>query len=143
MSLVTNIESLIPQRPPFVMISELVYSEGNETRSKFVVESDNIFLNKDRLLEPALVENIAQTAAARAGWLALNENKPVAIGYIGAIQQLEIFDLPVKGDTLETEIRVMNQVFNVTFISGKLCCNGRLLATCEMKIFISNNNNKQ
>ncbi|HTF29595.1 MAG TPA: hypothetical protein VK625_12170 [Flavitalea sp.] len=137
MSLVTNIESIIPQRPPFVMISELVYCEGEETRSKFFVEADNIFLKEEKLMEPALVENIAQTAAARAGWLALNENRPVAIGYIGAIQQLEIFDLPVKGDTLDTEIRVMNQVFNVTLISGKLSCKGRLLATCEMKIFIS------
>jgi len=137
MSLVTNIESIIPQRPPFVMISELVYCEDEDTRSKFFVEADNIFLKEDRLLEPALVENIAQTAAARAGWLALNENRPVTLGYIGAIQQLEIFDLPVKGDILDTEIKVMNQVFNVTLISGKLSCQGRLLATCEMKIFIS------
>lgn len=137
MSLVTNIESIIPQRPPFVMISELVYCDDEDTRSKFFVEADNIFLKEEKLMEPALVENIAQTAAARAGWLALNENRPVAIGYIGAIQQLEIFDLPAKGDTLDTEIRVMNQVFNVTLISGKLSCKGRLLATCEMKIFIS------
>ena len=137
MSLVNNIESIIPQRPPFVMISELVYCEDEDTRSKFFVEADNIFLKEDRLMEPALVENIAQTAAARAGWLALNENRPVALGYIGAIQQLEIFDLPVKGDILDTEIKVMNQVFNVTLISGKLSCEGRLLATCEMKIFIS------
>lgn len=137
MSLVSNIESLIPQRAPFIMINDLVYSEGDDTRSTFLVKSDNIFLEDGRLREPALVENIAQTAAARAGWIALNESQPVTIGYIGAIQQLEIFDLPLEGDTLDTEIKVMNQVFNVSLISGKLSCRGRLLATCEMKIFIS------
>ncbi|RYY30885.1 MAG: 3-hydroxyacyl-ACP dehydratase [Chitinophagaceae bacterium] len=137
MSLVDNIESLIPQRWPFKMISELEYCEGDTTRSSFTVAADNIFVVNGRMREPALVENIAQTAAARAGWLARQENRPVTLGYIGAIQKLEIFGLPEIGDTVSTEIKVLNQVFDVTLVAGKLSCKGKVMASCEMKIFIT------
>jgi len=137
MSLVENIETLIPQRAPFVMIGELIRSAGEESVSGFEVKADNIFVKDNRLLEAALVENIAQTAAARAGYIAMCEKRAVSIGYIGAIQNLEIFDLPVVGDVLETEVRVLNQVFDVSVIAGKLSCKGQLLASCEMKIFIT------
>ena len=137
MSLVDNIESLIPQRWPFIMINELEYCEGDTTRSSFTVGPDNIFVVNGRLREPALVENIAQTAAARAGWLACRENRPVTLGYIGAIQKLEIFGLPATGDLVSTEIKVLNQVFDVTLVAGTLSCNGEVMASCEMKIFIT------
>jgi 3-hydroxymyristoyl/3-hydroxydecanoyl-(acyl carrier protein) dehydratase len=134
---IPDIQTLIPQRPPFVMISELIECNENDTRSRFTVQADNLFMEGNQLREPALVENIAQTAAARAGYLALLEQRPVTLGYIGAIQQLEIFGLPGTGDSLDTEIKVINQVFDVTVISGKVSCRGKVLATCEMKIFIT------
>ncbi|HTE24295.1 3-hydroxyacyl-ACP dehydratase [Flavitalea sp.] len=137
MSLVKNIETVIPQRMPFVMISELIQSDASTSRSTFEVKADNIFLKENQLQEPALVENIAQTAAARAGYMAIQEQRPVTIGYIGAIQNLEVFDLPFLGDQLDTEIRVMNQVFDVTLIGATVSCEGKRIATCEMKIFIT------
>jgi len=137
MSLVSNIENLIPQRAPFVMISELLECGELTSRTAFEVRADNIFVQDNLLQEPALVENIAQTAAARAGYMAMIENRPVTIGYIGAIQNLEIFDLPEVGDRLETEIRVLNQVFDVTLVAGSLRCQDKLLCSCEMKIFIT------
>lgn len=137
MSLVKNIESVIPQRAPFVMISELVQCDVETSGSSFDVKANNIFLKNGRLQEPALVENIAQTAAARAGYLALKEQRPVTIGYIAAIQNLEVFDLPCLGDRLNTEIRIMNQVFDVTLIGATVSCNGKKMASCEMKIFLT------
>lgn len=131
-----NILSLIPQRPPFVMIDELIESGEDNTRTRFQVRADNIFVEDGKLMEPALVENIAQTAAARAGYITQKENLPVLIGYIGAIKDLQVFDLPKISDTLDTEIIIKTQVFDVTLISGTVSCNGKVLAECEMKIFI-------
>ena len=54
--------------------------------------------------EPGLLENIAQTAAARAGYEAKKENEPVRVGYIGAVKNFEVFDLPGLHDMIETEI---------------------------------------
>jgi predicted hotdog family 3-hydroxylacyl-ACP dehydratase len=134
-----HIESLIPQRPPFVMIDELIYSDEKVSRTRFRVREDNILVENGRLSEAGLLENIAQTAAARAGFFAKNEKGPVRVGYIGAVKNFEVFDLPGIHDTLETEIVISNQVFDVTVINGSIHCNNRLLAACEMKIFITNN----
>ncbi len=133
-----NIESLIPQRAPFVMIDELQYSDGNITRTTLQVRAGNIFVENGFFTEPGLLENIAQTAAARAGHEANKENIPVRVGYIGAVKNFEVLALPAVDDIIETEIIIGNQVFDVSVINGTTRCNGTVIASCEMKIFIKN-----
>lgn len=133
---VNNIESLIPQRSPFVMIDQLTWHDEQVTRTGFLIKNNNILVENGQFCEAGLVENIAQTAAARAGHVAVLENKPVRIGYIGAVKNLLIHALPFVNDQLTTEIKVENQIFDVTLIKGTVYCNERLLAECEMKIFI-------
>ena len=132
-----DILSCIPQRAPFVMVDQLLFSDETVTRSAFLIREDNIFVEYGCIKEPGLVENIAQTAAARAGHISQLENKPVALGYIGAIKNLEIYFLPKTGDQLVTEVTVQNQIFDVTLISGRISCNEKEVAKCEMKIFIN------
>lgn len=133
-----HIESLIPQRPPFVMIDELIAPGGKFSGTRFQIRADNIFAADNRFTEPGLLENIAQTAAARAGFEAKKENAPVRVGYIGAVKNFEVFELPVVGSIIETEIVIGNQVFDVSVIKGTIRCNGKVIAKCEMKIFIKN-----
>ena len=133
-----DILSYIPQRPPFVMVDRVMASDETSTKSSFRIREDNIFVEGGKLKEPGLVENIAQTAAARAGFKALSEGEPVKVGFIGAIRNLQVLGFPEVGSDIETEITVVNQVFDVSVISGKVTCKGMLLAACEMKIFIIN-----
>ena len=135
------IESLIPQRAPFIMVDELVWSDEKGSRSVFRVRKDNIFVENGKLREAGMLENIAQTAAARAGFTAKKDNEPVRVGYIGAVKNFEVFNLPAITDILETVITVTNQVFDVTVVKGSINCNHQLMATCEMKIFIINHKN--
>jgi 3-hydroxymyristoyl/3-hydroxydecanoyl-(acyl carrier protein) dehydratase len=132
-----NILAFIPQRAPFVMVDEILLSSELSTQSKFLVRADNIFVENGLLKEPGLVENIAQTAAARAGYISHMESKPVSVGYIGAIKNLQINSFPKVGDEIITEITIENQIFNVTLIAGKIICNNKILAQCQMKIFIN------
>jgi predicted hotdog family 3-hydroxylacyl-ACP dehydratase len=134
---VENIQQLIPQRPPFVMIDKLLSFSETGISTGFSIKPDNIFVENGEFKEPGLVENIAQAAAARAGYISKTENKPVLVGYIGAVNNLEIYFLPRTGDELITEITIENQIFDVTLISGKIVCNGKPVARCNMKIFIN------
>ena len=134
--LTTDILSLIPQRPPFVMIDSILHYDEAFTRSEFRIMPGNILVENGRLSEAGLVENIAQTAAARAGLIASTTGQPVQVGYIGSLKNLRVYDLPKLDDVLETEIRVENQIFDVTVVKAKVWCNNLLLAECEMKIFI-------
>ncbi len=119
------------------MVSQLLYSDETITRSSFHILADNVFVKNDVFQEAGLLENIAQTAALRNGYQAEAENKPVAIGYIGAVKDFEVLGLPKVGDELITEITIGNQILDVTVILGKVWHNDNLLAQCEMKLFIS------
>lgn len=118
------------------MIDRLLHSDGSVTRTGFRITAENIFTINDTFAEAGLLENIAQTAAARAGYIASLENKQVEIGYIGAVKNLEIFALPQTNDELITEIKIEEQVFNVSILSGKVWCNDNLIAQCEMNVFV-------
>src|SRR5258708_36660060 len=125
----TNILPFIPQRSPFVMIDELIACDEQGAKTKLQVRGDNLFFKKGVLTEPALVENIAQTAAVRIGYICSKENKPVPIGYIAAVQNLLIKGLPKTGDILETEIIIKNQVMNVTIITGNSRVGNKIVAS--------------
>ena len=135
---VDDIIPLIPQKPPFVMVGRLLYADAVITRSSFVIHQDNVFVRDGIFQEAGLMENIAQTAALQAGYMAQANNEPVETGYIGAIKDFEVFTLPVVGDEITTEITIDNQVFNVTMLTGSVWRDDVLLARCEMKVFIGN-----
>ncbi|MCR8561167.1 3-hydroxyacyl-ACP dehydratase [Mucilaginibacter sp. BJC16-A38] len=133
---VENIVHLIPQKAPFVMVSKLLYVDETSTKSSFIINPDNVFVKNGIFQEAGLMENIAQTAALRSGYIASIENKPVEVGYIGAIKDFEVFDLPKANEELITEITIENHLFNVTVLLGKVWHNGKLIAQCEMKVFM-------
>jgi predicted hotdog family 3-hydroxylacyl-ACP dehydratase len=119
------------------MIDQLHHSDEKLTRSGFRVTAENVLTFNGEFTEAGLLENIAQTAAARAGYMASAENKPVQLGYIGAVKNFEVFSLPKINDELITEIQIDEQVFTVSMISGKIWCNDQLIAQCEMKVFMA------
>lgn len=123
-----DILPLIPQRSPFVMIDKLLSSTDDNTVTSLQVKADNVLVSDGELSEAGLTENIAQTAAAGAGYAAQQLGKPVQPGFIGAVKNLEVFALPKVGDTIETEVKIENQVFDVTIIKGKITCKGITLS---------------
>lgn len=132
-----DILSLIPQKPPFVMVDELFFSDDNITRTGFTITADNVFVIDGEFSEAGLMENMAQTAAAGSGNMARIENRPVANGYIGQVKNFEVYRLPKVGDKLITEVKIEVQVFDAGIVSGKIWCNEVEVAQCEMKIFIN------
>jgi predicted hotdog family 3-hydroxylacyl-ACP dehydratase len=128
--------SLIPQRPPIVMIDTLYFCTEQETKTGFTITKDNIFFEDNQFSEAGLMENIAQTAAAHAGFLSRKANREAPVGFIGAVKNLEIFSFPKEGDTLVTTVIIEQEVFGVTLISGNIVCNEQMIAKAEMKIII-------
>ena len=137
MSITTNILPYIPQRAPFIMISTLETCDDLGATTTFDVSEDNIFVQQHKLTESALIENIAQTAAARIGFICQQEKRPVPVGYIGAVQNLKVNQLPAVQSKLTTQISIKHQIFSATIIEGRIFENEKLIAQCDMKIFIS------
>ncbi len=133
----TDILQYIPQRTPMVMVDKLLKCTEDICLTSFMILAENIFVENGFLKEPGLMENIAQSAAARAGYTALLQNKPILNGYIGAIKNWELFFFPKINEEIITEIKIDNQIFDVTIITGNIFCKGKIAARCEMKIFIN------
>ena len=132
-----EITGYIPQRPPMVMVGKLLSVEGTRTLTSFLISEDNLFCEDGQFVEAGLMENIAQTAAAGAGYRSLLKNETPPQGFIGGVKNLVIHSLPVVGDLLITEVSVEHEVFDATVINGRITVNEKAVAECEMKIFLS------
>ena len=132
-----DILSLIPQRRPFVMIDRLLSFDEIESSTDFVIKEDNIFCKDGLFLETGIMENIAQTCAARIGYININNNESVKIGVIGSIKDLIITKLPKVGTTLVTKVKVLSEVFAITLVEAEVYDNDELIAKCEMKISLT------
>ena len=132
-----DVKTIIPQQPPFVMIDRMVHFDKVFTRTELLVRPDNLFVQNGVLLESGLIENIAQTCAARLGYInTAILNDVVRLGFIGAMKSLVIKKLPEVNSLLETTIEVVNEVFSITLVNATTICNGEVLVSCEMKISV-------
>ena len=124
-----------------VMVDELLYHDDQKSRSSLHIENDNLFVEEGLLSEAGIIENIAQTAALRTGWKALQaakggEVKNPPVGVIGAVKNFLLYRQPKANTDIITEVTVQAEIFNATMISGKVMAGDDLLAECEMKIFL-------
>ena len=132
-----NVLDLLPQRPPFIMIDKLVFSDEVVTTTKFLVRSDNIFMEGDVLNACALVENIAQTCAARMGYINYVNHEKVRIGFIGSVRNLNILRPIRLGELLTTSIEVKEEVMQLTLVEASVKVGDETVVTAEMKIALS------
>ena len=133
-----DILKLIPQQPPFVMVDKLLYCDPKTTKTALTVREDNIFFDNEVLTEAGLIENIAQTCAVRMGNLN-NEvgDNGVKIGFIGVIRNLEIARLPKAGETLVTQVDLIEEVFQISLVNATTSVGDEIITSCEMKISIT------
>lgn len=130
-----DIHSLLPQQEPFVMVGCLIRIDEKSFATETTVRAENIFVDDGRLSGSGLIENIAQTCAARIGFV--NKyilKKGIQLGFIGAVRNLEVVKLPKIGQTITTEVEVMEEVFGMTLAHATVTCEGETLVTTEMKI---------
>jgi 3-hydroxyacyl-[acyl-carrier-protein] dehydratase len=136
--MITNkITSIIPQRAPFVMVSSLLEATEDGFETSYTISEDNIFIEEGLLQEPALIENIAQTAAAGFGYLNSQSDGEPKLGFIGAISKLKVHALPKVGSIIHTTVTVMFQMENIFLIKGVNKDEHKTLLECEMKIVVT------
>jgi 3-hydroxymyristoyl/3-hydroxydecanoyl-(acyl carrier protein) dehydratase len=199
-----SILDLLPQRPPFIMVDQLTHFDMKSAETVFTVCEDNLFCVDGVMEEAGLVENIAQTCAARTGlkqhlengnfslaglsrtviekWLesqaeatlhceelrdeamekkiqdgllhpdgfamtgesGISTDKPmtyrsekVKIGVIGMISMLEMKRRPLVGEVLKTSMDIEEELFSTTFVRSKVMIGDEIIATCQMKLYLT------
>ena len=131
-----DIERLIPQRAPIVMVDSFLGVEGDDSFSELTVMEDNIFVDGGFMTECGVIEHIAQSAAARVGYVCEQKGVPVPVGFIGSVNKFFIERLPEVGERLETVITVIQKVFQISLVEAKVKIGEEVIAGCRMKIFL-------
>ena len=130
-----EIGGILPQRVPFVMVSRLVSFSYPRTVTEFDVAGENAFIQDGKLLREGLIENVAQTCAARIGFI--NKyilHKPVNIGYVCAVNDFRIYAGPKEGDTLVTTIDVTSEFGTILVVSAEVRSGEEIVAEGSMTI---------
>lgn len=135
---ISKIEELIPQRSPIMMVDELLKVVGDECTCRLTVREDNFFLEEDgQMAEPGVIEHIAQSASAFAGYRAVAEGATEPpVGYIGEVKNFRLYRRPKLGDDLQTTISMGATVAGVTIINAATLVGEETIAETQMKIFV-------
>lgn len=129
-----DILTLLPQRPPMVMVDRLLLCDPVLTETELTIRPDNIMVEDGHLAEIGLLENVAQTCAARMGYINLSSGKEVRVGVIGALRDMEIHARPKVGSTITTRIEVSDEVFGMTLAKAESRCGDTILVSGTIKI---------
>ena len=129
-----DVHTLLPQQEPFVMIDRLIHYDPVRTVTMLEVRPDNIFADDGHLSVAGLNENIAQTCAARMGYISLSSGSKVKIGVIGAITGFRVSRTPLVGEVLTTTIDVVQEVFQVTLVHAIVTIGTEVIAETDLKI---------
>jgi len=130
-----SILELLPQRPPFVMVDRLTDYSETQSSCSLTIRPDNVFCEDGEFAAAGLIEHIAQTCAARLGYYNKYILKTgVRLGFIGEVKDLSIVRLPREGETLDTTIVVMQEIFDVTLVSAEVRVGTETIATTRLKI---------
>ncbi|GEJ46549.1 MULTISPECIES: hypothetical protein [unclassified Chryseobacterium] len=127
------VESLIPQRYPFVMVHELTEYSENHLLSGFEIKADNLFIQDGLFQASGLIEHQAQSVALHTGYKYYLLGREAPTGYIGAIKSFEAEVLPKIGDQLTSEVTILNEVMGVTLVDIVTKLNGEVIAKSQMK----------
>ena len=133
------IDRLIPQRAPILMVDRLLEAQDDTARTCLTIRPDNFFLDKDGCLdETGLIEHIAQSASALAGYKALRAgaSRP-PVGYIGEVKRFRLLRRPQRGETVITAISFGTETGGITLLTGETRVGDETVASTQMKISIA------
>ena len=131
--------ALIPQRPPIVMVDLLQNVTDSEADTGLQIKEDNIFVHNGQLQEPGLIEHIAQSAAAFAGFRGYAQGEEPKLGYIGELKRLFLYARPSAGKCLSTHLRVLGEAAGITLLAAEVRDGEDVVAAGQMKIFLEEN----
>jgi predicted hotdog family 3-hydroxylacyl-ACP dehydratase len=128
-------EGLIPQKKPIVLVDRLLESDEEKSVSDFLIRNDGVFVEGGRIVSAGLMENIAQTCALRIGYV--NRGQQVRIGVVGAVKNFVVCRFPAVGETLTTTVKEVLYVEPALVVSAETRVGNEVVATCEMKVFLT------
>jgi len=140
----SEIETMIPHRPPFVWIDRVEELEPGVrcVAVKFVDPADPIFAGhfpaKPILPGVLLIEAVAQTAGVMLGASALQAGTGGGVALLAAVNRFKFLKPVTPGQELRIETKKLTEVGRMACISGTVWVDGEMVASGELSVASSN-----
>jgi predicted hotdog family 3-hydroxylacyl-ACP dehydratase len=130
------IETLIPHRAPMRWIDALIDCTPTTAVATAIFGAEHFAVANGAVLETALVECVAQTAAAALGWRGQVGGKTgAASGMLVAITNFRVESHPASGKALRIEISERKRIDPMLLISGIISCEGKMVASGDLMLY--------
>lgn len=128
---------LVPHRPPFLLVDRLLEFTGQAGVVESIIAPDNLFLTDDGTFkEIALVELLAQSAAAVKGYSDLMGGKEIKKGFLVDIREFNFKERCCEGDVVHIFIEISKSFSGFSIINGYLRCSDKEIAAGTLKLWV-------
>ncbi len=133
-----EVVSLLPHRPPMLLVNRVVDVQEKLGSAEAVVEPSHLFLREDGTLSPEVIgELVAQGFGVCEACRRLDKGLTIdGGGYLANLRDMEVFAPICLGDTLIIKTEKIDECFNTHIVRGEVFCNEHKLAQATVYIFM-------
>jgi predicted hotdog family 3-hydroxylacyl-ACP dehydratase len=128
----------LPHKPPMLMVEQIISVNDQEKSSviETTVRPDSLFLSEENTLYgEALIEIMAQAAAAQHGYNLAKENKHEEKGFIVGIRKFEITGEASVNDKLSVSVKLGPEIESLSVVYGTVTCRSNQIASIELTVW--------
>jgi len=129
---------LIPHREPILCIDEVIRVDAEHAVAERLVR-EGPHTGEDGLQwEGALIEGLAQTAAAMNGHAQRSGDQPPGEGLLVGVRGLVIARRARIGERIRFRVELIKRITPLTLVRGEVTCGDEVIAAGELKFFVGN-----
>jgi len=134
-----EIKRLIPHRPPFLFVDEIVEFTGETIRTRRRVNADEAFFKGHYPAYPIMPGVLVCEAVFQSGALLMAKRGAKAedqVPVLSRVQNVKLKHAVYPGDTMEMTVELVEQMGPASYLKGKVQVNGQTALTVEFAVTV-------
>lgn len=129
-----DMRTLLPHRPPMLMLDRLMEVGPGTAVAEASLKEGQLGVEEGRVLEPTLVECLAQTVAARKA-LEAGGGKSDVPGMLVGIAGFHVTRCPLVGERMTLRTREEKRLGPMILVTGEVFVGEECVASGQLKLY--------
>jgi len=130
----SEIKSLIPQRPPFLFVDEVIFRDESSIKTIFKVTGDEDFFKGHFPGNPIMPGVLLQEALFQSGAALMSGKEGAGLGVVTRVQNAKFKNMVRPGDLLEMEVTLLESLSNAHYMKGMTKVTGKTVLVLEFTV---------
>ena len=131
-----KVERFIPHRPPILMVDKMRHCDSDGAITEKTFRDSDYGVQDGVVLESALVECMAQSAAFKEGIDAATQNRKPDMGMLVSVDNFEFLSSVESNSRLDIYAEKTGQIGSCIIIDGRICEGQKVVARGGLKFFL-------